>query len=159
MEKEALISAMKTSISEVLEKMFFLPLDFSETVNLGELCNSDKDKMMTGKLSFRGPFSGYLLFFIPGDLALSLTAGFLGEDEESVSRDHVTETLKEILNMIAGSTFSAFDDQAVFDLGIPELVRFDEVVRDHSNSGEEIFIAVNTLDNFLGLEMVTCSSD
>ena len=109
---------------------------------------------MTGKLSFRGPFSGYFLFFIPGDLALSLTAGFLGEDEESVSQDHVTETLKEILNMIAGSTFSAFDDQAVFDLGIPELINFDDMIRENSKSEEEIFISINTMESRMALQAI-----
>ena len=157
MEKKALISAMKASISEVLEKTFFLPMDFSEVVNLGELYNSGKDKMLTSKLSFKGPFSGYFLFFMPRDLAFFLTAGFLGEDEGNVSQDQVTGTLKEILNMIAGSTFSVFDNQAVFDLDIPELVGFDDLGRDHSNTEEEIFVAVNTLDNCLALKMVPCS--
>ncbi len=157
MEKKALISAMKASISEVLEKMFFLPMDFSEVVNLGELYNSGKDKMLTSKLSFKGPFSGYFRFFMPRDLAFFLTAGFLGEDEGNVSQDQVTGTLKEILNMIAGSTFSVFDNQAVFDLDIPELVGFDDLGRDHSNTEEEIFVAVNTLDNCLALKMVPCS--
>ena len=156
MEKETLISAMKTSISDVLEKMFFLPLDFSEAVNLGELSESCKDKMMTTKLSFSGPFSGYFLFFIPADLALFLTASFLGENEEKISQDRVADTQKEILNMIAGSTFSVFNDQHVFDLDIPESIRFDEAVKGLSNSEKEIFIAVNTLDNCLALEMVTC---
>ena len=94
---------------------------------------------------------------MPRDLAFFLTAGFLGEDEGNVSQDQVTETLKEILNMIAGSTFSAFDNQAVFDLDIPELVGLDDLGRDHSNTEEEIFVAVNTLDNCLALEMVPCS--
>jgi len=158
MEKKALIPAMKTSISEVLEKMFFLPMDFPEAVNLGELYHSGKDKMLTSKLSFKGPFSGYFLFFMPRDLAFFLTASFLGEDEGNVSQDQVTETLKEILNMIAGSAFSAFDNQVVFDLDIPELVGLDDLGRDHSNPEEDIFVAVNTLDNCLALEMVPCSS-
>ena len=37
MERKALMRAMKNSISEVLETMFFLPVDFSDTVNSLEI--------------------------------------------------------------------------------------------------------------------------
>ena len=154
MEIEALTTAMKRSISEVLETMFFLPLDFSDTVTPEELWHSGTDDIVVSKLNFSGPFSGYFLFFFPKGLALSLTAGFLGKNEEMISQDHLTATIREIINMIAGNTFSIFNDQAVFNLGIPESVHIDEVKRDGSNSPQEIFIAVNTLDNCLALKIV-----
>ena len=52
MERKALIRAMKNSISEVIETMFFLPVDFSDTVNAEEI------QMSVTKLDFSGPFSG-----------------------------------------------------------------------------------------------------
>jgi hypothetical protein len=45
MKKEALITAMKNSISEVLETMFFLPLDFL-------IMNLWKDYGIWGKITF-----------------------------------------------------------------------------------------------------------
>lgn len=153
MEKEALITAMKTSISEVLETMFFLPLEFPDEVNPQEMWGEQKEEPVVGKLTFSGPFAGELMFFIPRDLAVSLTGSFLGEDEASISEDNITETVKELTNMIAGSTFGNYDDQAVFDLGIPKIVNFDEA-KGQGADGEEIFIPVDTLDDKLALKVV-----
>ncbi len=158
MEKEALITAMKTSISEVLETMFFLPLEFPDEVNPQEMWGAQKEEPVVGKLTFSGPVAGELLFFIPKDLAVSLTGSFLGEDEASISEDNITETVKELTNMIAGSTFANYDDQSVFDLGIPDVVDFDEAKRKGSNSGEEIFIPIDTLDDRLALKLVERSN-
>ena len=154
MEREALITAMKDSISEVLEKMFFLPLDFTDAGSPGELWNSEKGEIIVSKLDFKGPSSGYFVFFIPEDLALSLTGSFLGRDDEEISQDLINETVKEITNMVAGNTFSIFDDQAVFDFGIPELIPFNEAEKDQSDSGEDIFVAVNTLDDCLAVRLI-----
>ena len=49
--------------------------------------------------------------------------------------------------MIAGNTFSIYDDQAVFDLGIPEMVFPDKDVPGVSASNKDIIIAFTTLDN------------
>jgi len=151
MKKEALITAMKNSISEVLETMFFLPLDFPGS-DMWDLSNLDKEDTMVSRLSFTGPFDGYFIFFIPKEPASSLTADFLGKDIESISRDHVTDTVKETLNMLAGNTFRNYDDLAVFDLGFPELIDLDDIRGD--DSGEEVLITINTLDNHLALKMV-----
>ena len=158
MEKEVLITAMKNSISEVLETMFFLPLEFPDGVNPEEIWGSQKEVLVVGKLTFSGPFAGDLFFFIPRNLAVSLTGSFLGVDEESIFQDHVTETVKEITNMIAGSTFGNYDDQAVFDLGIPEMTNFDEAKGQGADSGKEIFIPVDTLDDRLALKLVARSN-
>jgi CheY-specific phosphatase CheX len=153
MKREALIKAMKRSISEVLEKMFFLPVDFAEATRKEELWKSEGSRILVTRLNFKGPFSGYFHFFIPEDLMRSLAASFLGEDEGSVSKAHVTETVKEIANMIAGNTFSLFDDQKIFDLGIPEMVDFGAVAKGHLGPEDEIFIAINTVDNCLAVQL------
>ena len=62
MEKEVLITAMKTSISEVLETMFFLPLEFPDEVNPEQLWGPQKEEPVVGKLTFSGPFTGDLLY-------------------------------------------------------------------------------------------------
>ena len=154
MERETLISAMKTSISEVLETMFFLPIDFSDAAGVEEHWEAGKAELVTAKIKFKGPFSGYFVFVIPMELALSTTAGFLGQEEEGVSKDHAHETVKEIANMVAGNTFSHYDDQAIFDLGIPELLQPSERLENYQSSGDQIFIACDTLDDRLAFQMV-----
>jgi CheY-specific phosphatase CheX len=145
---------MKRSISDVLETMFFLALECADNVKPEEFWNSEKDEVVVTKLNFSGPFSGFFILIIPNELALSLTANFMGEDEESITQDHASGTVKEILNMIAGNIFSNFDDQVVFDLDIPELIHFDEAGRTLPGADEEIFILINTLDSRLALKMV-----
>ena len=154
MEKEALTKAMKSSISEVLEKMFYLPLDFPESKNEKEFPNLKTDKTIISRIKFSGPFSGYLLLYIPRELAESLTISFMGIDEDNISQDYVTSTVKEIINMITGNAFRNFDDQAVFDLGIPELINFDDMIRENSKSEEEIFISINTMESRMALQAI-----
>ena len=154
METAAMISAMKTSISEVLETMFFLPIDFSDATGMSDLWNAPDEDLAVARINFSGPLSGHFIFVVPFGLALSTTAAFLGEDEESVSRDHAHDTVKEIANMVAGNTFSHYDNQAVFDLGIPELLPFTELDQKRAASGDQIFIGCDTLDNRLAFQMV-----
>lgn len=154
MEREAIITAMKDSISEVMEKMVFLPLDFSGAGHVEELWNLERDEIIISKLNFNGPFSGFFLFFIPRELALSLTAGFLGLDEDKISQDQINETVKELLNMISGNTFTYFNKQAVFDLDLPELIGANIMESLISHSGQGIFIGINTIDNCLAFQMV-----
>ena len=153
MDKKALIWAMKNSISEVLETMFFLPVDVSDTDLTKIPCHLENDQISVTKLNFSGPFSGSFVLFIPDEFAVSLTADFLGKDVENVSQENVIETSKEIINMIAGNTFAILDDQAVFDLNIPENILADHDV-DSSESGEKIFVKIETMDKYMNLKMV-----
>jgi hypothetical protein len=67
----------------------------------------------------------------------------------------VEQTAKEIVNMIAGSTFCALDEEAVFDLGIPEKAASDEVWEGPGDSGEQVFLGIDLIDGHLGLGLVT----
>ncbi|MBN1105308.1 MAG: chemotaxis protein CheX [Deltaproteobacteria bacterium] len=154
MEKEVLLSAMKRSISEVLEKMFFLPVDFPARGSKEDLPGSGSGKILATRLGFSGPFSGHFVFFSPEGLTASLAASFLGEDPGKVTAAHVSDTMKEIVNMIAGNTFSILDDQAIFDLAIPEILEPFAGGKGSPGSEEGIFILVQTIDNCLGLELV-----
>ncbi len=101
MERQALSRAMKNSISEVFETMFFLPLDFAQTDSGEEFFDQPKNDVLITKLDFKGKVSGSFVLYMPRSLARALTADFLGEAEEEVSEDLVVETAKEIINMIA----------------------------------------------------------
>ena len=154
METEALKTAMMDSISEVLEGMFYLPMDFKDDADSEALWDPEKGKILATRLEFNGPLSGRFIFTVPDQLALSITAGFLGVDQTEATKEHVTETLNEIINMVAGNTFSKFDDQTVFDLGVPEAMSFDEVKATRTDPEKEIFIGIDTLDGWLAFQLL-----
>ena len=154
MEKKSLITAMKNSISEVLEMMFFLPVDLPDTARSERLWDSVAGDILSVRLGFNGPVSGDFIFCIPEKLAASLTAGFLGKNEDSIAEKHITETVTEILNMIAGNTFSILDNQSVFNLDIPEMVGFDDIRNRQNSSDNTIVIPVNSLEYPLELQMI-----
>lgn len=153
MEKEILTTAMKNSISEVLETMFFLPIDFPDAIPSGDLWASVKDDIMTARLNFNGPFSGYCVCCIPKKLAVSIVADFSGKDEESVSDDDAAGIVLEITNMIVGGTLSNYDEKAIFNLEIPEHVKFKKYKK-FSDSEKKIFIVLETLEDHMAFQMV-----
>jgi CheY-specific phosphatase CheX len=153
MKNKDMIMAMKTSISDVLETMFFLSLDFSDELNLFELWDTEKDPIITSKLSFSGPLSGYAVFCIPKKSALSITADFMGKDEDNISDDQINGTVKEIINMTIGNTFSLYDPDAVFNLRVPELIGFHDVIKDLPDSEKRFAIVIETLENYLAFQM------
>jgi CheY-specific phosphatase CheX len=147
-------TAMKNSISDVLETMFFLSLDsFHKDVDIRELWSREKNPIIAAKLNFSGPLSGYAVFCIPKKPAVSITADFMGKDEEDISDDQINGTVKEIINMIIGNTFSLYDPEAVFDLGVPELVAFSDFFKYLSDSGKRFSIVVEALENYLAFQM------
>ena len=153
LNKTTLTSAMKNSISNVLETMFFLPVDFDDSVSKEMLWDMDSDKIMAAKLNFNGPFSGHAIFYIPEKLAKSLTADFMGKEEKNISGEQAKATLKEMANMITGNTFSLYDPEAVFNLGIPEMMGSYKFHEKSNSSEERIFIAIDTSGNYLAFQM------
>jgi len=153
MKNKDMTTAMKNSISDVLETMFFLSLDFSNDIDLLELWDTGKDPIIAAKLSFSGPLSGYAVFCIPKKSALSITADFMGKDEQEISDDQIHGTVKEIINIIIGNTFSMYDPDVVFDLGVPELVGFHDFIKDLSDSEKRFSVVIETLENYLAFQM------
>ena len=151
MKREALIAAMKDSISDVLEKMFFLSLDFFDTASPEELLT---DEMVMSKLRFTGPFTGYFLLSVPKRYILSLAANFLGENKGNISQDQGNEIVKEAVNMLAGTTFFYYDEQVVFGLGIPEFIPSAQLQSGYFNYEKDIFIGIDTLGCRLGLSLI-----
>ncbi|MDY6986457.1 MAG: chemotaxis protein CheX [Thermodesulfobacteriota bacterium] len=154
MERTVLRAAMKTSISDVLETMFFVPLEFSESVRRDDRWRIDEKDMIMSKVSFTGPLNGYFVLSVPLDVARSITGNFLGRNEDKLSQKDIEGTVQEIVNMMAGSTFFNYDDQAVFSLGIPEVLHLLEAPREEPNWKEAILVVAQTPDNYLALEMV-----
>jgi len=133
--------------------MFFLPIDYTEAAKIEDLWPADQAGMLTARLDFKGPLTGHCLLFMPEQLAVDITADFLGEDPESLSDEQSHGTVNEIINMIVGNAFSLLDPQAVFDLGIPSLVSFGENYAGSADGDKEIFMALDTLENQLAIRV------
>jgi CheY-specific phosphatase CheX len=144
---------MKISISEVLETMFFLPIDHTEIVEIDQFHSALNENPELVEVEFSGIISGSILLLIPDDLALFLTASFLGSIEEKVLPAHIDETKKEIVNMIAGNTLANFNDQVVFDLGIPALVHARDI-KNSAERGDVVVYQSHTLDKFLFIRVL-----
>ncbi len=151
---DELKEAMKDSISEILETMFFTPIEFAEDQSLDELIQSPKEPVLSARLIFRGPFGGNFSVFARGGLAKELAANLLGLESEDLGREQMEATLKELLNMVAGKTFSLYDSQSVFHLGVPYMVENGELPSVAANSSEsEITVIVETVSDILGFRL------
>lgn len=117
MRKEALISAMRTSISDVLETMFFMPVD---VVTDGVEAGPDHEPGVAVSLTFTGGAEGRFVLEVPLDLAREVSSDFLGMDPDQLGDEDVFGTIKEMVNMLAGNALSLYDPDTVFSLGLPE---------------------------------------
>lgn len=152
MEMTVLKKAMTDSISEVLETMFFLPIDFIGGDKIEDLWDAENKDLTAAKLEFSGPFSGRIYFIMPVSQSRSITESFIGMDE--ITDKHCAEAVNEIINMVAGNAFSILDSEAVFDLGIPQVANFKEIVMEKSDPEKTIFVPVNTLDEIMAFQLV-----
>jgi CheY-specific phosphatase CheX len=152
MNKEKLMTAMQTSISEVLETMFFLPVDFlgpSESPCKG----LNDETVVAAKLGFDGPASGIFRLLVPENLARLISADFLGIDPAEMTAEDVAGTVKEMINMLAGNTFSIYDADTVFDLMVPEMEAAGATQARYVGGDSTITIDIDTLENRMVLEL------
>ena len=134
MDKEIMMGMMKQAISDVLETMFFQPVQIScKDCTLQEWF-SDKQSLLGAILTFSGPFAGSIYIVIPVNLVKEITANFLGIEKEEVNENQKKDTIKEALNIIGGHMFSLFDKEGAISLGIPELIGDNNLK--HDNLGE-----------------------
>ena len=120
--RETMTMNMKQAISNVLELMFFLPVQFVENESpVREWL--PRSQVYTGAtLGFSGPVSGSYYLLIPVAMAKEITANFLGLSEEEVNEAQESDTVKEALNMIGGHMLSLVDKPDGYQLGIPEII-------------------------------------
>lgn len=112
--------AMTASIFEVLETMFFAPVDGLSPAS-GAAAQSIEDPIVVG-LPFRGPFEGCFRLTIPEALARLISADFMGAAINDLSGADVRGTVQEMVNMVAGTALSIYDHNLVFDLQIPRIL-------------------------------------
>lgn len=156
MENKALKKATMGSISEILETMFFMPSEFSEKKDLGALKSAPDTPLISSSLSFTGPVSGTFAVVAPLPLAKELAANLLGLEPAEVDREEVEATVKELLNMVAGKSFALFDKKSVFNMGVPDLVDAESIIREKAKKEEqEIIVMVETVEGYLAFLIKT----
>ncbi len=120
--KKNLIQTVTNSIFEVMETMFFFTVE--EKKNMGQELSSvfDIQSLRACKITFSGDQSGAIFLMVPRIVLIPMTQNFMGEDGDQLSDELTDGTLKEALNMIAGSALTQLDKESYMGLGIPEMV-------------------------------------
>lgn len=119
---ESLVGALLHSCSEhVLEKMFFAPV-----LDEADPASSDGSRRIASRLHFHGKPSGDFEVDTAPEVARSLTAGFLGIEENEVTAIQEDEVMAEFCNMTCGSALSSLGQVEYFSLEAPETSRLAE---------------------------------
>lgn len=142
MTRIAMMKAMKASISNVLETMFFLMVQIS-----GGHCTPQEwfprsQPLMGATLNFNGPVTGTFYLLIPLNMAEQIAANFLGLNAEEINVEQRKDTVKEALNMIGGGILSNMEQNGAFKLGIPKMIEEDALSYETLNTlyGDGLFI-------------------
>jgi len=155
MDKKAMMGAMRAAISNVLETMFFQPMQISNKNCTLQEWFSGKQSLLGATLNFTGPFAGSVYVLIPAKVVSEITANFLGLDEAETNEEQRMDTLKEALNMMGGHMFSLFDKEGDISLGIPEVIEESNLKHDKLGEikGDTLFI--ETEDSRLAVGIMT----
>ncbi len=158
MDMNRLTKAMRDSISEIFETMFFMPLEFPDETGLKDVQSRPDEPLVGAGIGFSGPFSGHLALIFPLSLSRELTANFLGEDESQLGQEEIEGTVKEILNMVAGKMLSLYDSSLVFQLEIPEIFDHTEIRKDGWGDGGQHFeLFITTPETHFGAKLTLSS--
>lgn len=117
-----LTATMMTSISEVMETMFYSPVEIQEQTQPLQKAMTRFTPFKTSLIRFTGDFSGQVMLAIPVELLKEMTENFMGESEEHLTDEYLSGTLTESLNMISGNGLKNLESSVPFELGIPEAV-------------------------------------
>ncbi len=120
------------SVASVLETMFF-------TSPLGLADGMPDEASIGARVAFRGAPSGWLHISMTEASARLLAAGFLGEDEDALTREQTGLVVCELANMLCGSVVSQLESQEHFDLAAPELAADTSVQPQAAPDAEQSF--------------------
>ncbi len=149
MEKAAMMQAMKASISNVLETMFYQMVQIvDEDCSLQAWFDPGRS-LLGATLNFAGPSEGRFYVIIPIEVANEITANFLGLDAGEIDAGQRTDTVKEALNMVSGGMLAIFDPKGAYKLGIPEMMTDDDLSHDKLKDLHGDVILLETVDNRL----------
>ncbi len=122
MKKAMMKKAIMNSISDILETMFYMSIEFKEIQGFMEDF-SQSDEIILSSIIFKGSISGEFHIYISLESLSCMAENFMGVDYESLTEDYITGIIKEFVNMLAGSTLSSLDNREKFQLSIPEIKR------------------------------------
>lgn len=154
METTNLMKAMRDSISDVLETMFFQMVQIMDIGSTLKEWMAQEQSLLGVTLTFDGPLAGSFCLIIPADAANNITANFLGLDADELDENQQKDTVKEALNMIGGNMLSALDQKGAFKLGLPELMKADDLVLDKLDGLQGDFVLFETENNHLAAGIV-----
>ena len=117
--KKILMTAMTTSISEVMETMFFMPVEIGPETILKD-SDIDLDTALACRLKFTGDVNGHINIISPQPLAAELASNFLGESQDDVTMEQQFGTLSEMLNMVCGNALKKVKCRKPYKLDLPE---------------------------------------
>jgi len=147
----ALAEALQASVTDVLEKMFFIR-------GLGGGEEPAGGGVITAHLAFRGEPSGSLTLRIGAPGARGIAADFLGAEEAELSDREVGEVVCELANMVCGSVLSRVESAATFRLATPRLVDPHEIPPGEASAEHTVEIAGGVMVVSLETEATECSS-
>ena len=142
-------SAMTASISEVLETMFYMPLEFEDQGDLKKRGILDAPDLLICKLEFKGTLAGHFILIIPENVLISMARDFMGEDRNSIKRVHTEGIIKEVANMVVGHMFSTLDDTSDFHLGIPQIIENGEFLKELKENIPESHVIAESIEGFI----------
>jgi hypothetical protein len=153
--QDAIKAAMTTAIGGVLETMFFMSTEISDEATPAEYFRSLKGRTFGGQIDFKGPSSGRFFILIPEQALYVMTESLLTVERDKIQERHLGGVIKEVLNMVAGNTFSTYNPDHVYDLGIPERVSAEAVAQALDESGGKAhFLLVDTIQGRLALAIL-----
>ncbi len=115
MNDGTLAEALRASVADVLEKMFFVR-------SFGESEETAAEPQMVAQMAFDGDPPGSLKLQVTAPAARSIAADFLGAEEADLRDSEVGDVICELANMICGSVLSRVESNTTFRLETPRIV-------------------------------------
>ena len=123
--KEQVEKILFDVVEDTLEKLVFMFVSLEDGRD-----DTEYDSVVAAIVSFTGPFSGTVVLLISTQLLPELSANMLGVDEDETTPDQQNDAVKETINVICGNLLPAIGGkQAVFDVGMPEVIAEAESIR------------------------------
>lgn len=119
--KKILMTAITNSISEVMETMFFMPVETGPETILNE-SGIDLNTALACRLNFTGDICGNIDLISPAPLVAELASNFLGESKDELTWEQQFGTLSEMLNMVCGNALKNVKCTLPFKIGIPQMI-------------------------------------
>jgi CheY-specific phosphatase CheX len=142
-----LTTTMMTSISEVMETMFYLPVEFEKEAQVINERMKEYKPNMACQLKFSGDVSGNITLLIPESLLGEMAENFMGTPKEELSEEHIFGTLTELLNMVCGNALGKIKSKVPFEIDIPQMIDETEI------AGSLLFNIIQTPDAAMAMNI------